>query len=308
MKSSHAHDAEPVLAVRDLQVMYATAHRGVLAVRGVSFEVRREETLGLVGESGSGKSTTAMAVLRLLSPPGRVVGGEVRLQGLDLLRIPERDLRRVRWRQISLVPQGAMNSLNPVMRIGDQIRDAIEAHEGHQPPGRLRSRVSELLETVRLDAGVARMFPHELSGGMKQRVCIAMAIALNPALVIADEPTSALDVVVQRAVAQTLLTVKRQLGMSMVLIGHDMGLQSQMVDRVAVMYRGHIVEIGPVLRVFEQPVHPYTQHLIASVPSLRARQPLRAAPSLDPEEVRFEVGRLEEVGPEHFAAVGRREG
>lgn len=261
-----------VLECRDLRVSYPLAGGRFNAVEGATFSVRAGETFGLVGESGSGKTTTAMAILRLLRPPARIDGGSVLLEGTDLLSLDERRLRRLRWARMSLVPQGAMNSLNPVLRVEDQIADAIEAHEGRRPPRELRARIVELLGTVGLPPRVLRMYPHELSGGMKQRVCIALAVALEPRLVIADEPTSALDVVVQRVVAQTLAEVQDRLGAAMVLIGHDMGLQAQLVDRLAVMHRGRLVEQGPVRDIFHRAVHPYTRLLIAAVPSIRERK------------------------------------
>jgi len=270
-----------VLEVRDLRVHYATPQGDVIAVNGVSFDVRRGEILGLVGESGCGKSTTAMAILRLVQAPGRIVGGQILLNGTDLAKLNERRLNAIRWRDVALIPQGAMNSLNPVMKVKDQIADAIETHEGKQPARVLKERILDILATVGLPPHrVYGMFPHELSGGMKQRVCIAMAIALNPALIIADEPTSALDVVVQRVVAQTLLDVKRRLNVSMILIGHDMGLQAQLVDRIAVMYAGNIVEIAPVEAAFADPLHPYTQLLIGAIPSIKERKPLRVTAGL----------------------------
>jgi peptide/nickel transport system ATP-binding protein len=271
----------PVLEVRGLRVHYATPHGDVIAVNGVSFDVRRGEILGLVGESGCGKSTTAMAILRLVQAPGRIVGGQILLNGTDLVKLNERRLNAIRWRDVALIPQGAMNSLNPVMKVKDQIADAIETHEGKQPARVLKERILDILATVGLPPQrVYGMFPHELSGGMKQRVCIAMAIALNPALIIADEPTSALDVVVQRVVAQTLLDVKRRLNVSMILIGHDMGLQAQLVDRIAVMYAGNIVEVVPVEAAFSDPLHPYTQLLIGAIPSIKERKPLRVTAGL----------------------------
>jgi oligopeptide/dipeptide ABC transporter ATP-binding protein len=273
-------EPRPVLEVRDLRVHYATPLGDVIAVNGVSFDVQRGEILGLVGESGCGKSTVAMSILRLVQPPGRIVGGEVLLNGTNILGLNERQLSQVRWRDIALIPQGAMNSLNPVMRVKEQIGDAIETHEGKQPAKVLRERILDILSTVGLHSRVYNLFPHELSGGMKQRVCIAMAIALNPSLIIADEPTSALDVVVQRVVAQTLLDVKKRLNVSMILIGHDMGLQAQLVDRIAVMYAGNIGEITPVESAFTGPLHPYTQLLIASIPSIKERKPLRVTEGL----------------------------
>jgi peptide/nickel transport system ATP-binding protein len=271
---------EPVLEVRNLRVHYATPGGDVIAVNGVSFDVQQGEILGLVGESGCGKSTVAMSILRLVQPPGRIVSGQVVLNGTDLLELNQQQLNRVRWRDIALIPQGAMNSLNPVMRVKEQIGDAIESHEGKQPSRALRERILGTLEAVGLQSRVYDLFPHELSGGMKQRVCIAMAIALNPSLIIADEPTSALDVVVQRVVAQTLLDVKKRLNVSMILIGHDMGLQAELVDRIAVMYAGNIAEITPVQAAFDAPLHPYTQLLIASIPSIKARKPLLVSEGL----------------------------
>ncbi len=263
-----------VLQIKNLRVHYATPLGDVIAVNGVNLNVYEGETLGLVGESGCGKSTLAMAILRLVQPPGRIVSGQVQIHGIDLIALSERELRQVRWSQIALVPQGAMNSLNPVMRVKDQIAEAIETHQGTRPPQELKERILRLLAMVGLPSRVYNMYPHELSGGMKQRVCIAMAIALTPSVIIADEPTSALDVVVQRVVAQTLLDVKRTLGVSMILIGHDMGLMAQLVDRIAVMYAGNIVEIAPVKDIFAEPLHPYTQLLLASIPSVKERKPL----------------------------------
>jgi len=263
-----------VLEVRDLRVHYATPLGDVIAVNGVSLDVYEGETLGLVGESGCGKSTLAMSILRLVQPPGRIVSGQVRILGNDLVKLSDAELRQVRWSQVALIPQGAMNSLNPVMRVKNQIAEAIETHQGKRDPAELKERILRLLSMVGLPGRVYNMYPHELSGGMKQRVCIAMAIALTPSIIIADEPTSALDVVVQRVVAQTLLDVKKHLGVSMILIGHDMGLMAQLVDRIAVMYAGNIVEIAPVKDIFAEPLHPYTQLLLASIPSVKERKPL----------------------------------
>ena len=272
----------PLLEVRDLRVHYLTARGPVHAVDGVSFTVNRGERFGMVGESGCGKTTTAMTILRLLREPARVVSGRILLDGVDILRLDEARLRRVRWARISLVPQGAMNALNPVMRVRDQIGDAIVTHEAGVSARQLAVRVEDLLAAVGLPGRAADLFPHELSGGMKQRVCIAMAIALKPQLIVADEPTSALDVVVQRVVAQTLSEVVERLGASLILIGHDMGLQAQLVDRLAVMYAGRVAEIGTVREIFRTPTHPYTRMLIASLPSLRERRMPRAIPGLPP--------------------------
>jgi oligopeptide/dipeptide ABC transporter, ATP-binding protein, C-terminal domain len=274
-KMDHGPARTPkVLEVQGLRVHYATPLGDVIAVNEVNLNVYEGETLGLVGESGCGKSTLAMSILRLVQPPGRIVSGQVQIHGIDVIALSEAELRQVRWSQIALIPQGAMNSLNPVMRVRDQIAEAIETHQGRRPPQELKERILRLLAMVGLPNRVYTMYPHELSGGMKQRVCIAMAIALTPSLIIADEPTSALDVVVQRVVAQTLLDVKRTLGVSMILIGHDMGLMAQLVDRIAVMYAGNIVEVAPVKDIFAEPLHPYTQLLLASIPSVKQRKPL----------------------------------
>jgi oligopeptide/dipeptide ABC transporter ATP-binding protein len=313
---------DTVLEVKDLRVHYATPEGDVIAANGVSFNIYKGELLGLVGESGCGKTTAAMAILRLVQPPGRILNGQAILNGTtDLLSLSKQELRRVRWQEISLIPQGAMNSLNPVMRIKNQIADGIETHEGKQPKKALKERILKLNTLVGLPTRVYTMYPHELSGGMKQRVCIAMAIALNPSLVIADEPTSALDVIVQRVVAQTLLDIKDRLGVSMLVIGHDMGLMAQVVDRVAVMYAGNIVEVGPVRAALKEPLHPYSQLLIESIPSIKERKPLKITEGLThdlrnpppgcifqlrcshvTEKCRVEVPPLQKVGPGHKVA------
>ena len=272
---------EMALQVKDLRIHYETPEGDVIAVNGISFNVYRGELLGLVGESGCGKTTAAMGILRLVQPPGRIVGGKVILNGeTEILRLTGRDLRNVRWKQIALIPQGAMNSLNPTMRVKNQIGDAIQTHEGRQSSAVLKERILGLLTLVGLPSRVYELYPHELSGGMKQRVCIAMAIALHPTLVVADEPTSALDVIVQRVVAQTLLDIKERLGVSMIMIGHDMGLMAQMANRIAVMYAGSLVEIAPINLAMKTPLHPYTQLLIESIPSIKERKPLKLTEGL----------------------------
>ena len=273
-------DPEIVLNVKNLKVYYATPTGDVKAVDDVNFQVYQGEILGLVGESGCGKTTTAMAILRLVQPPGRIVGGQILLDGIDMAGLDKERLRDVRWNKLALIPQGAMNSLNPIMRINRQLGDAIETHDGKQPKAVLKERILKLFQMVGLPSRVYSMYPHELSGGMKQRVCIAMAIALNPPLVIADEPTSALDVVVQRVVAQNLLDIKQRLGVSLIVIGHDMGLMAQLADRLAVMYAGRMVEVAPVEDIYAAPLHPYTQLLIESIPSIKERKPLKLTEGL----------------------------
>ena len=271
-----------VLRVEDLRVHYHTGRGPVRAVEGVGFELRPGERLGLVGESGSGKSTTAMALMRLIRPPGRIEAGRVHLEELELLGLPDEEMRRARFSRISLIPQGVMNSLNPVMRVGAQIADTIEAHEERPDRDALRERARELLALVELDPGVARMYPHELSGGMKQRVGMAIAVALRPRVIIADEPTSALDVVVQKRVMDTLFRVQRELEAAVILVGHDMGLMAQCADRIGVMYAGRLVEVGPVGALLEEPLHPYTRLLVDSLPSLDRRGEFRGIPGLPP--------------------------
>jgi oligopeptide/dipeptide ABC transporter ATP-binding protein len=269
-----------VLRVRDLRVRYKTPRGTVKAVEDVSFSLRQGEKLGLVGESGSGKSTIALALMRLIRQPGRIEGGEILLDDTNLLALSDEQMRLTRFARISLVPQGAMNSLNPVMRIKHQIGDTIRAHDTKSDGQDVDARIAELMEWVGLRKSVANMYPHELSGGMKQRVCIAMGICLSPQVIIADEPTSALDVVVQRQVMDTLDAVQAQLQAAVILVGHDMGLMAQFVDRIAVMYAGRLVELGPVEQVFEESLHPYTRLLIATLPSLEVRSAFRGIPGI----------------------------
>jgi oligopeptide/dipeptide ABC transporter ATP-binding protein len=270
------------LRVNDLHVSFRTPAGQVRAVNGVSFVLRQGERLGLVGESGSGKSTTAYAIMRMIRPPGAIDSGQVFLDGQDLLQLPLDQMRTVRFDRISLIPQGAMNSLNPVMRIREQILDIFAAHGSPLSKGEVRDQVARLLSWVGLKPDVAQMYPHELSGGMKQRVCIAMSIALRPQVIIADEPTSALDVVVQRQVMETLGRVQQDLQASVILVGHDMGLMAQFVDQIGVMYAGQLVEVAPVRAIFRRPQHPYTQLLISSIPSLDQKRLFKGIPGTAP--------------------------
>jgi ABC-type dipeptide/oligopeptide/nickel transport system ATPase component len=271
-----------VLEVKDLRVYYHTRQGTVKAVDGVSFNLAQNERLGLVGESGSGKSTTGLAILRLIKPPGKIEQGEVRLEGIDVLSLSDAQMRRIRLGALALVAQGAMNSLNPVMRVGDQIRDALVDHGVQASSGEFADRIGQLFERVGLRRDVANRFPHELSGGMKQRVCIALAISLRPKVIVADEPTSALDVVVQRQVMDTLADVQTELGAAVILIGHDMGLMAQFVDRLGVMYAGELVEVSPMEDVYAEPLHPYTRLLIACLPSLEQKGVFAGIPGLPP--------------------------
>ncbi len=272
----------PVLSVRDLRVYYHTARGPVKAVDGVSFDLEPRRRLGLVGESGSGKSTMALALMRMIKEPGQIEGGEILLDDQDVTRLSPTQMRQVRLNQIAMIPQGAMNSLNPVTRIRRQIIDGLRAHNTALTKRELQLRVDEVLEWVDLDRSVANMYPHELSGGMKQRVCIAIAISLRPKVIIADEPTSALDVVVQRQVMETISQVQEELGAAVILIGHDMGLMVQFVDDLAVMYAGKIAEIGAIRHLFREPQHPYTQLLISSLPTLDDKGKLEGIPGIAP--------------------------
>jgi oligopeptide/dipeptide ABC transporter ATP-binding protein len=275
-------NGQDLLEVKDLRVYFHTRHGPVKAVDGVSFRLRQGERFGLVGESGSGKSTTGLAILRLIKPPGKIEGGEIRLAGIDVLGLSEPAMRKTRLADLALVAQGAMNSLNPVMRVGDQIVDALQDHGVQLSRREFADRVGQLFERVGLRREDANRFPHELSGGMKQRVCIALAISLRPKVIVADEPTSALDVVVQRQVMDTLTDVQTELDAAVILIGHDMGLMAQFVDRLGVMYAGELVEISPMGDVYAEPLHPYTRLLIACLPSLEQKGVFAGIPGLPP--------------------------
>jgi peptide/nickel transport system ATP-binding protein len=260
--------SEPLLDVRDLRVEYLTPTGSVRAVDDVSFQIGRGEVIGLAGESGSGKSTIAQAIMRTLQPPAAITGGQVLFEGRDILDMNDAELRSFRWRKISLVFQSAMNALNPVLTIGAQIVDAIVAHE----PGdarRARDRAAELLKLVGIDSGRLDSYPHQLSGGMRQRVVIAIALALEPPMMIMDEPTTALDVVVQKEILQQVAELKDRLGFSILFITHDLSLMLELSDRIAILYAGRLAEIAPAKELLADPKHPYTRGLMASFPSIR---------------------------------------
>lgn len=273
---------KPILEVKNLNVHYDTGRGPAKAVNDVSFSLKPGERLGLIGESGCGKTTMATALLRLTKPPGQIVSGSIELDGKDILKLSTTELRETRLRDIALIPQGAMSSLNPVMRLEEQIMDAILAHVPNMKRAALQARVVELLKNVGLHPDTARRFPHELSGGMKQRAAMAIATSLTPKVIVADEPTSALDVVVQRQVMQTLGRLQDGLGAAVVLIGHDMGLIAQFADIVGVMYAGKIVELGPVRQMIDAPRHPYTRMLVDSLPGIEVKQALVGIPGLPP--------------------------
>ena len=274
---------EVILQVKELQVLYDTSRGPVSAVNHVSFDLHKGEILGLVGESGSGKTTMAMALVGMIRPPGRVAGGEINLDGRNLVGLPNSEYRIVRLSEISLMPQGAMNSLNPVTRLREQIIDGIRDHRVSMTTAEAERHVAELLERVGLHSGVADMHAHELSGGMKQRVALAIAISMKPKVIIADEPTSALDVVVQKRIIETLRDVQEDLGAAIIMVGHDMGLMAQTVDRLGVMYAGRMVELAPIREALISPQHPYTRLLIDALPSVTEKKKLQGIPGLAPQ-------------------------
>ena len=281
----------PVLDIKDLSVSYRTADGDVRAVSHVNLALHPGEVIGLCGESGSGKSTLAYGACRLLRPPAVITGGQVLYSGkrtgtvtpVDILRVPQRDLRAIRWQDIAIVFQSAMNALNPVLRVRDQILDVIAAHL-RLPRDEAHEKAAKLLDLVGIPRERLRSYPHELSGGMRQRVMIAMALATDPEVVIMDEPTTALDVVVQRDILAQIVELKDRLGFSVLFITHDMSLLLELADRIAVMYAGQLLEVGSSAAIKEAPAHPYTQGLLRSFPSLRgARRDLAGIPGSPPD-------------------------
>ncbi|MBU6951658.1 ABC transporter ATP-binding protein [Hahella sp. HN01] len=271
-----------LLSIRNLCVDYLTDAGVARAVDDISFDIRAGEVFGLAGESGCGKSTTAFAIARLIRMPGFVSDGEVLFEGEDVLRMDAKRLRAFRWAQTSVVLQSAMNALNPVIRVSEQVCDAIRAHQ-RVNEDQARSRTRELFALVGIDPGRLDDYPHQFSGGMRQRICIAMALALRPRLIIMDEPTTALDVVVQRDIIGKISALQREFGFSVLFISHDLGLMLEFCDRIGVMYAGRLVEAGTARQVGEQPAHPYTQALLRSFPSLCGpRRRLQGIPGAPP--------------------------
>jgi peptide/nickel transport system ATP-binding protein len=268
---------EPLLNVDHLTTVFDLPGGSVPAVDDVSFEIRPGETLGLVGESGCGKSVTALSIMRLVQPPGRIKSGSVRFRGRDLLTLSESAMREVRGADIALIFQEPMTALNPVFTVGNQIAETLLVHDLATRRD-ARAKAIDLLEAVRIPDAAARIddYPHQLSGGMRQRVLIAIAIACRPALVIADEPTTALDVTIQAQILDLLRDMKSAFNLSLLLITHDLGVIAETADRVAIMYAGRIVEEGPVREIFQRPQHPYTRGLLASIPGGARGQRLRA--------------------------------
>lgn len=261
-----------LLDVQDLRTYFIRDRSVTKAVDGVSFHVDENETLGIVGESGSGKTLSSLSILRLVPKPGRIVGGKILFEGQDLLTLSEKQMRQLRGRQMSMVLQDPMMSLNPVFNIGDQIGEAISTHL-HLKGSVLRDRVIEMLRQVRIPAPETRLgaYPHQMSGGMKQRVVGAISISCHPRLLIADEPTTSLDVTIQAQYLELLKDIQREFGMSLIFITHDFGIVAHMCDRVSVMYAGQIVESAPVVDIFDRAAHPYTAALLHAVPKLDSK-------------------------------------
>ena len=278
-----ADPAAPLLVVEDLKTYFSTGSGPVRAVDGVSFKVEHGEALGIAGESGCGKTTTALSLVRILPANAKIMSGSISLMGIDLVPKSDNALRRYRWREISIVFQGAMNALNPVRRIRDQIAEPIEERLGETPKA-ARKRAGDLLELVGIPRKRGDAYPHQLSGGMRQRAMIAMALACDPAIVIGDEPTTALDVMVQAQILELLEDLRQKLGLSLILITHDLSVIAETCDRVMVMYAGRIAEEGPVDEVFSRPRHPYTQKLMAAFPNIHAdRRTLDVIPGEPPD-------------------------
>lgn len=278
-----------VLDVRDLRVYYRTLAGVVRAVDEVSLTVGEAEVLGLAGESGCGKSTLGYSLLGLVPPPGRIEGGNVFIDGIDITKLSEDELRRVRWSKVSMIFQGAMNVLNPVYTIERQLTEVLTFHKGFSQREAVKSATDALIQ-VGLNPELLKRYPHELSGGMKQRVVIAMALLLKPKLVIADEPTTALDVVIQAQIINLLKKIKSEEKTSMIFITHDLSMIAEISDKVAIMYAGKIAELGSSEEIFNNPKHPYTQGLLRSIPRLRSREKITWIPGVPPDLRRPPIG------------------
>ena len=261
---------DEILKVEGLTTSFMTSSGEVQAVRGVSFGVRKGEILGIVGESGSGKSVTSMTILRLLADTARIKEGAIRFEGQDLTKVSEKEMRAIRGQKIAMIFQDPMSSLNPLVPVGKQVAEIMKIHHPEMKPEQLKQRTLELFEQVRIPEAAKRLrsYPHEFSGGMRQRVMIAMALANRPDLLIADEPTTALDVTIQDQILKQLRSLQREYGTSIIFITHDLGVVAELCDRVVVMYGGLIMEEAPIEEIFANPLHPYTMGLLASIPGV----------------------------------------
>ncbi|MCS7145975.1 MAG: ABC transporter ATP-binding protein [Nitrososphaerota archaeon] len=277
-----------MLEVQDLRVYYKSILGDYKSVDGVSLSVNRGEIFGIAGESGCGKSTLVDGVLRLIRPPGYIKSGKVLFEGVDLLSLDESGLNKIRWSKISYIPQGSMNSLNPVLTIEEQATDTLIEHS-NLTKNDAKKAIEEKLRVVGLPREVLRSYPHELSGGMRQRVIIAIAIALNPSLVVADEPITALDVVVQKSLLSLLKELRDKYGVTLIFVSHDMAAHAQLVDKLAIMYAGKVVEIASTQDIFYNPLHPYTKLLIASIPRLEKKE-IKGIPGIAPSPLNWPKG------------------
>ena len=279
---------EIILKVNDLKVYFRSIYGLYRVVDGVSFNVNKGEVLSIAGESGSGKSTLVEGILRLIKPPGYIAGGEVYYRDINLLTLPESQLNNIRWSKISYVPQGSMNSLNPVLTIEEQMTDAIIDHTNVTKEEAVKMAI-DALRSVGLPPSVMRMYPHQLSGGMKQRVIIAMAFALKPELMIADEPVTALDALMVRLVIETFRELKKKYGLTLVMVSHDMSVHAELGDRIVIMYAGKVVEEGSLEEVYSEPLHPYTKMLLDSIPKLGKKE-LKGIPGVSPSPLNWPPG------------------
>lgn len=277
------------LTVAGLKVSYFTNRGAIQAVDNISFMVDENESLGIAGESASGKSTLGSSFLRAVQPPGEITDGEITIDGTEIVGMSNAEFnKKFRWKKIAMIFQGAMNALDPVYKVGDQMREILLQHQSKPIRDDL---ITESLNQVGLDNDVAKMYPHELSGGMKQRVIIAMALLLKPDIVIADEPTTALDVLVQAQIVNLLKRLKSELGMTIILITHDLGIISEIADKIAIMYAGQFVELGPSSEIYENPKHPYTKALIAAIPRLSDnKKPIEFIKGNPPDLSKTQVG------------------
>ncbi|MGH3166177.1 MAG: ABC transporter ATP-binding protein, partial [Trebonia sp.] len=303
--------AGPVLELANLGVEYRGGATPVRAVNDVSLTLRRGEILGIAGESGSGKSTLARAITRLLKPPAEIVSGSMTYttrsgERIDIAGLPDRELRKFRWEEVSIVFQSAMNALNPVLTLGTQIDDVLRAHRRGMRKVERAKRVRELLGMVGISPDRAGAYPHELSGGMRQRAMIAMGLALDPEIVVMDEPTTALDVVIQRQVIETIARLKDTLGFSVIFITHDLSLLMELCDTIAIMYAGRIVELATADQLYQRPLHPYSKGLLGSFPTLTgARRTLTGVPGYPPDMRRLAAGcSFQPRCPHAFGACG----
>lgn len=274
-----------LLDVQDLQTYYFVLRGSVRAVDGISFSVEKGQAMGLAGESGCGKTTAALSVMKILPPGGKIVGGKILFKNEDIISLEDSEVRkRVRWKGMSIVFQGAMNALNPVYKVGDQIVEAILTHERNVSKEDAEERVGKLLEMVGIEPSRADHYPHEFSGGMRQRALIAMAVACNPDLLIADEPGTALDVIVQAQVLKLMKTLQEKLNLAMILITHDLSIITETCQKLAIMYAGKIVERGDIISIYKDPQHPYTQGLLTSFPSIKAaKRRMTSIPGVPPD-------------------------